>query len=518
MSSPMVYQSNNTNTSFLNMSQHQLGIPNFNPLNVKEDIHSVSSTLGISISSSTTTNSCSISSPSSLNKSNGSNNLNSSTGGTSSQSPLVLSSKQSGSSSSSSSSSNSIILHNSASGGSSSLDDKIGLKEKEEVARVAYKSWFVIKPGNKEVKDKWWSLYYTKILPKFHLRDNHLGRKINQWIEEDMKELEKKNGGNSSSSGNEDDSTESGKKRKPNSTKEGTQPAYINVQLVNPDPNTDSENVKLLSEYCINKSIFWTEPELETLIAIFKENRIKIMDNIISQTKKKSNSNLTSPNTTPLLTCSTPSALIPQPSSNNNSNNNNNNNSGILTVNNISGGDSPVLKHALSSPFKSGSKKHKKNKVKNETNAYFVSTNYEWVNGEIAQSNDFYWVKLDLPGIENNITIKTDETNNKIIIGSTRFSDETVKILATNGKKKYGNFEIEAYLPNDSNVLKYEKMYINGVLSLKVPIIQSQTPQQPSQQHLTQTPPQLQLQSPILSKQQHQSQQTVQLQQHLPQQ
>jgi hypothetical protein len=46
-----------------------------------------------------------------------------------------------------------------------------------------------VKPGHKEVKDKWWALYYRKLLPQYHLRDNYLGRKINQWIEEDLEPL-----------------------------------------------------------------------------------------------------------------------------------------------------------------------------------------------------------------------------------------------------------------------------------------------------------------------------------------
>lgn len=46
-----------------------------------------------------------------------------------------------------------------------------------------------MKPGHKEVKDKWWALYYRKLLPQYHLRDNYLGRKINQWIEEDLEPL-----------------------------------------------------------------------------------------------------------------------------------------------------------------------------------------------------------------------------------------------------------------------------------------------------------------------------------------
>ncbi len=67
----------------------------------------------------------------------------------------------------------------------------VSLKEREDIAKCAYKTWFRIKPGHKEIKDKWWALYYRKIHPQFHLRDNHLGRKINGWIEEDLEVIPK---------------------------------------------------------------------------------------------------------------------------------------------------------------------------------------------------------------------------------------------------------------------------------------------------------------------------------------
>jgi hypothetical protein len=46
----------------------------------------------------------------------------------------------------------------------------VGLKEREAIAKAAYKTWFKIKPGNKEIKDKWWALYYKKLIPKYQLR------------------------------------------------------------------------------------------------------------------------------------------------------------------------------------------------------------------------------------------------------------------------------------------------------------------------------------------------------------
>lgn len=104
----------------------------------------------------------------------------------------------------------------------------VGLKEREEIAKAAFKTWFKIKPGNKEIKDKWWALYYRKVIPKYFLRDNHLGRQINAWIAEELQLLN-----HSTNTSKETETTES-KKRKVNSSKEGTLPAYLNVELVHP--------------------------------------------------------------------------------------------------------------------------------------------------------------------------------------------------------------------------------------------------------------------------------------------
>lgn len=37
------------------------------------------------------------------------------------------------------------------------------LKLREDIARAAYKVWFRIKPGHREIKDQWWALYYKKV-------------------------------------------------------------------------------------------------------------------------------------------------------------------------------------------------------------------------------------------------------------------------------------------------------------------------------------------------------------------
>lgn len=121
----------------------------------------------------------------------------------------------------------------------------VGIKEREMIAKAAFKTWFRIKPGNKEIKDRWWALYYKKILPKYQLRDNHLGRQINSWIEEEMRSLEQEGVPHfqqvsmlHSQLSLEDHSEPVGRKRKKlNSAKEGTVPAYLNVELVHPAPD-----------------------------------------------------------------------------------------------------------------------------------------------------------------------------------------------------------------------------------------------------------------------------------------
>lgn len=212
-----------------------------------------------------------------------------------------------------------------------------GLKEREEIARAAYKTWIRIKPGHKEIKDRWWALYYKKIQPRFHLRDNLLGRKINSWIDEDLNaitklsklnnntlgEVQTKNLSNSTAQLREqiipnnmesqleiqsitDDSQmnidsssilsimpaekkdtpkasrNKEKKGKPNSSKEGTSPAYLNIELIHPSIELIrlKENQEIsegtpeywalkLKAVCENGNIDWDETLLESDVKVF---------------------------------------------------------------------------------------------------------------------------------------------------------------------------------------------------------------------------------------------------------
>lgn len=116
------------------------------------------------------------------------------------------------------------------------------------------------------MKEKWWALYYRKLQTKYHLRDNYLGRKINQWIERDLEPLKAaqpelfvqsaqgKPGRKPKIRVHPDGALASPllfllilprnplrtgtpmKRRKPNSSKEGAMPAYSNVEMVQPAP------------------------------------------------------------------------------------------------------------------------------------------------------------------------------------------------------------------------------------------------------------------------------------------
>jgi len=154
-------------------------------------------------------------------------------------------------------------------------------------------------------------LYYKKIQPKYHLRDNHLGRKINLWIEEDLERLREqdpskfvtpnprasKPGRKSKIHTNEDGTTP--RKRKPNSSKEGTQPAYLNVELVNP-PKTETgdypyDYLNTLSNCCVeSQGLEWNKETLEEDVSWFRENRNTLMDAIPSlSTRSKQNAKKT---------------------------------------------------------------------------------------------------------------------------------------------------------------------------------------------------------------------------------
>lgn len=318
----------------------------------------------------------------------------------------------------------------------------IGVKDREEIARAAYKIWFRIKPGNKEIKDRWWALYYKHILPKFHLRDNHLGRKINSWIEQDLKALEKNNTARNVSLLS--DNTESQitlshselidssvlsekktepkppKKRKPNSSKEGTIPAYLNVELVHPpeelihlqvnkeDIVEDSPEYFALKlrEHSIDSNIDWDEFQLDKDVAWFRENRTSIMEKIPS----------------------------------------------------------------LSGPRKQtmpGSVKAPKKKMKSEPSS-------EWINMDVYKNEDSLIVKLDLPGLLPNQDFQITSDGYKLLIKGERKIEEEGLTLIQHSRPG-GPFQVEIPLPQEADMMASEQTFSNGVLTIRFPLREKDT-------------------------------------------
>lgn len=294
---------------------------------------------------------------------------------------------------------------------------KITLKQKEEIAKAAYKSWFRIKPGHKQIKDQWWALYYRKVLPEYHCRDNHLGRKVNQWIEEDLKALGIENK-------HEVDEEEAAvppiKKKKPNSSKEGTMPAYMNVELIHPPPVTvnDLENANhvILATHCVNGDIDWTTDSIEEDIIWFRENRQKLMDAI------------------------------------------------------------PLVSGKPRSPDKKNKVTPKKTKL-DEFQGQFVA-NPSWVKADLFRSRDAYVLKVDLPGVSptNDFSVQTNDLN-KVAIKGERKNDsdnQNLKQTVLSSQRPHGPFSIDVVLPNNVDLSKTEQTFQHGVLTVKCPFKPSQ--------------------------------------------
>jgi hypothetical protein len=105
------------------------------------------------------------------------------------------------------------------------------------------------------------------------------------------------------------------KRRKPNSSKEGTMPAYANVEMIQPTANEgttpvgvrvcvrvcvcveltlvaverragmDTPFMQKLAMCCVDNNVDWSAEQLEADMAWFKKNRLQIMENIPSLTK-----------------------------------------------------------------------------------------------------------------------------------------------------------------------------------------------------------------------------------------
>lgn len=313
----------------------------------------------------------------------------------------------------------------------------VSLREREEIARWAYRTWFRVKPGHKEVKDKWWALYYRKLLPQYHLRDNYLGRKINQWIEEDLEPLkvahpeqfvQKAQGrpGRKPKLRTNPDGTLM-KRRKPNSSKEGTMPAYANVEMIQPTANEgmDTPFMQKLATCCVDNNVDWSAEQLEADMAWFKKNRLQIMENIPSLTKGSKRKK-------------------------------------------EQGGATPKRHRPTDDP-----PKH----VHSFPDGVELSCDIPWIKTDMHKTAEAYVIQIDLPGVapETDLSVKTD--GNKLVIKGERKnrhsllspeSESTLENLLV--QRPEGPFSLQVVLPPNADIAHTEQRYSHGVLTIKVPL------------------------------------------------
>jgi HSP20 family molecular chaperone IbpA len=297
-----------------------------------------------------------------------------------------------------------------------------------------------VKPGHKEVKDKWWALYYRKLLPQYHLRDNYLGRKINQWIEEDLEPLkvahpeqfvQKAQGrpGRKPKLRFNPDGTPM-KRRKPNSSKEGTMPAYANVEMIQP-ANKGMEAppfMRKLAECCVDGSVNWSAEELDADMAWFKKNRIQIMENI------------------PSLTKGTKRKKEP-------------------------GGSGQKRQRATDAS----------KPVNNPPEGIELNCDTPWIKTDMHKTAHAYVIQIDMPGVapETDLVVQTD--GNKLVLKGERKNrqpllssedEDTLENLVV--QRPEGPFSLEVVLPSDADVAHTEQTYSHGVLTIKVPLREPQ--------------------------------------------
>lgn len=324
------------------------------------------------------------------------------------------------------------------------------------MAKLAFKAWFRIKPGNKEIKDKWWALYYRKLHPKWHLRDNHLGRKINMWIEEEVDRLrdpdqsklhavlpmrpgrKPKNATLTLSEGAADGAVErspnmtmTGKKRKANSSKEGTQPAYMHVELQQPPKSLAGELPDYLKPLlsCLRDGdtlLEWSKETLDEDVQWFRASREQIMNQIPTIVGR------------PRLTLHSPPH------------------------------------HSVHGAHGVQVKKHKSELEVAE--GVSVETDQEWVRCDVLKSSDEIIIRVDLPGCTpaHDFELQTGtEGGFKLIVKGERKADPSAATGAAtyvHQSRPLGRFQLVIGLPTTADLAKTEQTFSCGVLTVKVPL------------------------------------------------
>jgi HSP20 family molecular chaperone IbpA len=298
----------------------------------------------------------------------------------------------------------------------------------------------VVKPGHKVVKEKWWALYYRKLQTKYHLRDNYLGRKINQWIERDLEPLKaaqpelfvqsaQGKPGRKPKIRVHPDGTPM-KRRKPNSSKEGAMPAYSNVEMVQPAPKEDAEKREIerkLAACCVDGTAEWNPEQLDSDIAWFKGNRAQIMENIPSLTKGSKRKR----------------QIV------------------------ISGEETEKRPQTMESV----------RSTQTLPCGLRIECDAPWMKVDVHKTSDAYMIEIDLPGIlpETDFIMQTD--GNRLAIMGERKNLASMMSSETEEEARWqtlmlqrpmGPFSLQVTLPTDVNIKETFQTYSQGVLSIKI--------------------------------------------------
>jgi len=211
------------------------------------------------------------------------------------------------------------------------------------------------------------------------------------------------------------------KKRKPNSSKEGTFPAYLNVELIHPSPGLikmsklDTPLVEGSSEYwaqklsqhCVDGRIDFDELVLEQDMLWFRENRNQIMESIPSLSGRKPN-------------------------------------------------------------VKVKSKKHLKRDELNQSIGSPPSN--DWIKTDMYQLENCIIVKVDLPSLIPQQDFHVQCYGNRVLVKGERKVDHGEGFVLLQSQRPHGKFEVAFDLPVTADMTNSEQTFCNGVLSIKFPL------------------------------------------------
>jgi HSP20 family molecular chaperone IbpA len=248
------------------------------------------------------------------------------------------------------------------------------------------------------------------------------------------------------------------RKRKLNSTKSGSVPAYWNVILVHPPKDFNSSSyVYKLSQIC-NGDIDWTnvfhnhsknlksnfQESLQYDVEWFRANRPKLMEAVVTLTTVK-NRLIYLTNFSKKRTKNTNSATQP-PSPD----------SSPITP-------PPPPMQTVSVPIPTS---------ETYEDTLHISVNPPTIPYDIYRSPEAYYIVVDLPGLlpGRDLFVQTDDSARIYIKGERRLDFVVPNVMELVRQRNFGPFLIELFLPPSIDFSKTEQNFVNGVLTIRCPI------------------------------------------------